>query len=194
MKILGGKLKGRNFYMPVNIRPTQNIIRKAPFDILGDISGLEFLELFSGTGAVALEAFSRGANAVTLIEKDPVACDVIRKNFSLLGLEKEPRVQLIEGDVFIYIKELTRRRHKFDIVFLDPPFELGLAKKALKTLGAYDILSPNCFIIIQCERRETLPEAEGRFLLVMEKRYGTSCLTLYAGQDQSNESTQSVQS
>lgn len=190
MKILGGKFKGRNFYMPVNIRPTQNIIRKAVFDILGDVSGLDFLELFAGTGAVGFEALSRGARSVTLIEKEPVAQEVIRKNISLLGLQPlehpEEQIYLIAGDIFIQIKELFRRGKKFDLIFLDPPFERGLAKKALKTLSAYDILQPNCFIIIQCEKRETLPQSEGRFLLVREKIYGASNLALYEGKADQN--------
>ncbi len=185
MKILGGKFKNRNFYMPLNVRPTQNIIRKAVFDILGDIEGLDFLELFAGSGAVGLEALSRGARSVTLIEKEPLAQQVIRKNFSTLGLKPldnpADRIELIEGDIFIHIKELLRRGRKFDLLFMDPPFERGLAKKALKTLEAYDILQPNCFIIVQTEKRETLPESEGRFLLVREKIYGSSRLALYEG-------------
>ena len=86
MKILGGKLKGRNFYMPAEIPPTQNLVRKAVFDILGDINGVEFLELFAGSGAVGFEAFSRGAKMVTLVERVSSCLEVIHKNLQLLDI------------------------------------------------------------------------------------------------------------
>src|SRR3989338_242258 len=85
MKIIGGELKGRNFYLPVHIRPTQNIVREAIFDLIGhDLSGLTFLDLFAGSGAIGFEAISRGASRVTLVESDFKCFEVLQKNVSLL--------------------------------------------------------------------------------------------------------------
>lgn len=187
MKIIGGQFKGRNFYMPAGIRPTQDIIRKAVFDILGqDITGLDFLELFSGSGAMGLEAFSRNAEKVTFVEKDQACVDVLMKNLQLLGLENYEsagsRIRLIQNDSFMSIKRLAQNKEKFDIVFADPPYDRDLAKKTLKTLEAYDILQPNALVIIQHEKREILPEQEGRFFLIRERKYGSSKLTVYQGQ------------
>ena len=183
MKILSGQLKGRNFYMPEGIRPTQNLVRKAIFDILGDITGMDFLELFAGSGAVGFEAFSRGAKRVTLVEGNLHAIEVIRKNMEFLQIRSEDSplcgLRLIVGDVFSVIKHLSAQQRKFDIIFLDPPYGQELGKKALKALGGYDILHPNSFIILQADRREILPESEGRFLLVKARRYGGSCLRIY---------------
>ncbi len=172
--------------MPFGISPTQNLVRKAVFDILGDMSGLEFLDLYAGSGAVGLEAFSRGAKRVTLVEKDLRCAAIIKENIKLLTSidpQEGEMIRLIEGDALMTVKQLAQARKKFDIVFFDPPFERGLGKKTLKTLSAYDILQPNCLVIIQEHNKETLPETEGRVRLVKAKNYGSSVITVY--QDQS---------
>ncbi len=184
MKILAGSLKGRNFYMPQHIRPTQNVVRKAIFDILGDIEGLAFLELFAGSGSVGFEALSRGAKRVVFVENDHHCVEVIEDNIQLLDpLSKQlnlGELQLLAIDTFAAIRQLERIKSKFDLVFLDPPFEAQLGKKALKTLGAHDILHPNCLVVVQVGKREILSSTEDRFLLVKQKNYGASQLYIYS--------------
>jgi 16S rRNA (guanine966-N2)-methyltransferase len=184
MRILSGRLKGRNFYMPFGIRPTSDIIRKSLFDFLGsEIEGLDFLDLFSGSGAVGLEAISRGAKNITFVEKDPKHVSVIEENLVLLELpleERKERYFIIEkGDAFAMIKVFHAQGKQFDIVFIDPPYSRELAKKALKTLCAYDIVKPNSLVIFQHEKNEALPQAQGRFSVVRVKKFGTSLLTIY---------------
>ncbi|OGX37160.1 MAG: 16S rRNA (guanine(966)-N(2))-methyltransferase RsmD [Omnitrophica WOR_2 bacterium RIFCSPHIGHO2_02_FULL_50_17] len=184
MKIIGGKFKGRNFYMPQGIQPTQNIARKAVFDLMGqDLSGLTFLDLFAGSGAVGLEAVSRGASGVTFVEKEPRFAEIIRENADLLkvplGQGGDSPCKLINTDAFAAVKVLAREGRKFHIVFADPPYGLGLAKKILKTLGAYDIVMPTSTVILQHERREILPAAEGRLLLLRQRKYGNTWLSIY---------------
>jgi len=186
MKIIGGKLKGKNFYLPHGIRPSPNILRKAIFDIFGqDLRGVEFLELFAGSGSVGLEALSLGARRVTFVENDPWCVRVIEENIRFLGMDRDPRnfrYEIIHADAFHAIKQWAKTDRKFDLAFIDPPYASGLAKKALKLLSAYGILHPACFIIIQHEKREILPESSGRFLLIRQKNYGSSWLTVYEGQ------------
>jgi len=184
MKILSGRLKGRNFYMPFGIRPTSDLIRKSLFDILGpDIEGKDFLDLFSGSGAMGLEAISRGAKNVTFVEKEPKHVDVIEENLVLLELpheERKDRYFLVEkGDAFAVIKAFHAQKRSFDIVFIDPPYSRELAKKALKTLCAYDIVKPNSLVIFQHEKREALPQAQGRFSIERVRKFGSSLLTIY---------------
>jgi 16S rRNA (guanine(966)-N(2))-methyltransferase RsmD len=184
VKIIGGQWKGRNFYMPQGIRPTQNIARKALFDILGqDMEGITLLDLFAGSGAIGLEAISRGAAKATMVENDPKCAAVIGENIKLLapGPNAAGRYpyEVIQTDAFAMIKMFARQGKKFDIVFVDPPYGRELAKKALKTLGGYDILHPNCTVIIQHEKHEILPQQEGRFLLFRQKNYGTTFLSIY---------------
>jgi len=184
MKIIGGYLKNRNFYMPADIRPTQNIVRKAVFDILGqDMSGVSFIDLFAGSGAVGFEALSRGATQVTLVEKDPKSLETIRENrrifYEILADHPDQKLELIEADAFATIKDLARRGCRFDIVFIDPPYDLGLVKKSLKTLEAYDIVSPASILVVQCERDEILPAQTGRFSIYKRKAYGRTTVAIY---------------
>ncbi len=185
MKIIGGTLKGRNFYMPGQIRPTKNMSRRAVFDLIGhDLADLSFLDLFAGSGAMGLEAFSRGARPVTMVERETQCLEVLNENLQILGLreaEERDEIELLQLDVFAAIKLLFREGRKFDIVFLDPPYELELAKKTLKTLGACDILQPNCTVIIETGKRESLSEAEGRFKQIRYRKYGKSFLAIYEG-------------
>lgn len=183
MKILGGKYKGRNFFMPKGLRCTQNLVRKAVFDILGqDMEGLKWLDLFSGSGAIGLEAISRGAQKVTFVEKDSKCFKVIETNVNLLELEPyenyEWPCEIIQADSFAAIKQFAAKGAKFDIIFMDPPYGQELAKKALKVLNAYDILHPNCRVIIQHDKRDILPKDLGRFLFVKQKKYGSTYLTI----------------
>ena len=183
MKIISGQLKGRNFYMPAGIRPTQNMLRKAVFDILGhDLKGLSFLDLFAGSGAVGLEAVSLGAQEVFWVEKDPRHAQVIQDNLRLLGVVEMGTVaEVLAADSFFMIKEFSRRGKKFNVVFLDPPFHLELGKKALKLLGAYDILHPHCFVISQTDKRDRLEDLGDRFKLFDVRKYGNSVLTIFEG-------------
>jgi len=180
MRILGGKFRGRNIYMPAVIRPTQNVTKQAIFNLLGhDMEGQDILELFAGSGAVGIEALSRGAQRVTFIEHDVKCVDVIRKNLELLGYEIGREVDVIHLDAFAAIKGLASRAKKFDIVFFDPPYGLDLGKKTLKTLGAYDILHPNSFVVVEYSKRERLPDLEENFKLVTERQYGKSYLAIF---------------
>lgn len=190
MKIIGGKFRGMNFYMPAGIRPTQNITRKALFDLLGrDWEGVELLDLFAGSGAVGLEALSHGAKKVTFVEKDSRCVSVIGENIQLLLAKHQSykglvrlNYEVLEADGLGSIKQFLKAGKKFDIVFVDPPYRLGLAKKALKLLGGYDILHPNCWLVIQHEIDEKLPDSEGRFNLYKRRSYGNSVLSIYSEQ------------
>ncbi|MEW5894362.1 MAG: 16S rRNA (guanine(966)-N(2))-methyltransferase RsmD [Candidatus Omnitrophota bacterium] len=184
MKIITGEFKGRNFYMPAHVKPTQNIVRKAIFDLIGqDLTGFSFLDLFAGSGAIGLEAFSCGAREVLMVERDPKCIEVIRQNLELFGLtgfrDDGRSCRLMEGDVFAVIKSLAGQKKCFDVVFLDPPYDGGLAKKTLKTLSAYAILHPNSVILTECSEKEGLPYAEHDFEVMTERKYGKSCLVLY---------------
>ncbi len=180
MRILGGELKGRNFYMPEAIRPSQDILRAAIFDILGhDLSELTFLDLFAGSGAVGLEAISRGAKEVVFVEKDPVNANVIKENFELLKIGY-PHIfhKVLNADAFATIKKLAAESSRFDIIFFDPPFDQKLAKKILKLLMTHVILHPRSYIVAQYGNDDSLPDLQNQFEIVKKKTYGSSQLTI----------------
>ena len=183
MKIIGGQYRGRNFYMPKDIRPTQSVAREALFDIMGqELTGLSFIDNFAGSGAMGLEALSRGATETVFVEKEPKFADLIRENVGLLNIDHLARTVNIEvlcADSFASIKALAVKGRHFDIVFVDPPYHRELGKKALKTLDAHDIVHPNSTLIIQHDTKEILPEMSGRFLLFRKKKYGNSYFSIY---------------
>jgi len=176
--------------MPKGIRPTQGKVRKALFDILGDIQGLSFLELFSGSGAVGFEAVSQGAKQVVFVENNSGCIKALKNNFTYL---LPTTYYLLPLDVFMAIKKLSKDKKQFDIIFLDPPYYRpegrGLAsfgqshkdvsKKILQMLGVYDILAPNGFVAIQHFKKEQLPKESGKLILVKESRYGDTVLSFY---------------
>jgi len=176
MRIITGKYKGQILKMPKGIRPTQNIVRKALFDILGDIEGLSFLELFAGSGAVGFEAISRGVWQLSFVEHKVSCLQAIRKNIESLKLEN---CDVYPKQTAQAIKIFYEDNKKFDIIFLDPPYYLDLAKKTLQILGAYDILAPNGFIVVQHFKKDELPPKVGNLYLFKQPRYGATSLSFY---------------
>jgi 16S rRNA (guanine966-N2)-methyltransferase len=120
MRIISGYYKGRKLLSPPAIRPTQDMVRKSMFDILGDIEGLAFLELFAGSGAVGFEALSRGAKPVVFVEQDRQALKAITLNQE--SLKAQENSLIIAKDVLQTVPFLHKQGKKFDIVFLDPPY------------------------------------------------------------------------
>ena len=192
MRITTGQYKGRVLKMPNGIRPTQDKVRKALFDILGDIEGLSFLELFAGSGAVGFEAISRGVSDLTMVEYNRDCLRAIQKNIESL----EARAcSVYPQEAEKAIKSLHKEKRKFDIIFLDPPYYLGLtprlrsgsmvsaaeplSKKTLQTLEAYDILAPNGFIVVQHFKKDTLLEKIGNLAIFRQAKYGDTKLSFY---------------
>ncbi len=179
IRITTGIYKGRKIVMPLGIRPTQNITRKAIFDILGDVEGLSFLELFAGSGAVGIEAASRGVREATFIENNSLVLKVLEENLSLM---LHTKYYILPLDALAAIKRLADDNRRFDIIFFDPPYrkdEGSLAKKTLQTLSAYDILSPAGLIIGQHPKKESLPEQVGVLSLLKLATYGNTSLSFY---------------
>ncbi len=176
MRIISGKFKGRLLKVPGGIRPTQDKVRKAIFDILGDIEGLSFLELFAGSGAIGFEAISRGVADLTLVEYNRDCLLAIKKNIESF----QPQAcSLYRREAEKAIKELHGDKKRFDIIFLDPPYQKDMAKKTLQTLGAYDILSPYGYIVVEHFKKDNLPDAMGDLVLFKRTRYADTHLSFY---------------
>lgn len=176
MRITTGKYRNFKIYMPRGIRPTQDLVRKAVFDILGDISGLAFLELYAGSGAVGLEALSRGASSLTMVESNRDSLLAIKRNIELL---KAPACNLYHLEADKGVKLLALDKKLFDIIFIDPPYHSDMAKKILQTLEGYDILAPHGLIIVQHFKSEELPKDNQNFSLIKEAKYGDTWLSIF---------------
>jgi 16S rRNA (guanine(966)-N(2))-methyltransferase RsmD len=162
--------------MPLGIRPTQDKVRKAFFDILGDIQGLSFLELFAGSGSIGFEAASRGVADLTLVEHNRDCLITIKHNIDSLQLGS---CDLYPKEAEEAIKMLYRGKKKFDIIFLDPPYYRELSKKTLQMLESYDILAPCGFIIVQHFKKDSLPDKLGVLNLFRQSKYGDTILSFY---------------
>ena len=124
VRIIGGAYRSRILRFPARpgLRPTPDRVRETLFNWLGqDLSGLECLDLFAGSGALGFEAISRGARNVVLVESDRLAYEALRKNAAALGCQGS--VELVRADALEFVHDLDRG---FDIVFLDPPFGSGV--------------------------------------------------------------------
>ena len=177
MRIITGQYKGRTIQAPKGIRPTEERVRKAFFDIMADVSGMSFLELFAGSGAMGFEALSQGASTVLFVEKDRQAVKAIEINLKKLGISSQ--AELVCADVLQFIPVLAKNKRKFDLIFLDPPYYRGMAEKTLQILAEYDILQNPGYLIIQHFKRDPLPDRQGGFVLFKQSRYSDALLSFY---------------
>jgi 16S rRNA (guanine966-N2)-methyltransferase len=177
MRIITGEYKSRLLKVPKGIRPTEDRVRKALFDILGDVSGLSFLELFAGSGSVGVEALSLGAAEAVFVESQSQATLAIEANIKALGCQGRARV--ICQDAHRAIENMAQKGQKFDLIFLDPPYYQGLAEKFLQTLGECDILQLSGYVIIQHFKKDPVAEKAGNLALWRQERYGDTILSFY---------------
>ncbi len=180
MKILTGTLRGRSITLKPNahLRPTADKVRKAVFDMLqGAIEGRNVLDLYSGTGALGLEALSQGAAKVTFVEIDKVQARRIGDNLAQLGVADRARVMPV--DALRAIGELSAQGEYFDFIFLDPPYETGLAQKTLQLLASSRLVHETTLVLTESGRGEAMPRAAGALRLFKTKRYGDTQLSLF---------------
>jgi 16S rRNA (guanine966-N2)-methyltransferase len=180
LRIVGGSHRGRRLVAPPGeaVRPTSDRAREALFNILSHgnfaASGLPFadrpvLDAFAGTGALGLEALSRGASAAVFIEREREALAALRRNIGALG--EEDRAQIVAGDA----TRPPRAAFACAVAFLDPPYRSGLAAPAVAALAAAGWLTPDALIVIEVAAREELPATAG-FTLMDERTYGAARL------------------
>jgi len=175
MRIIAGKFKGIDLKSAKSIRPTESKVKKSLFDILGDLEGVKFLDLFAGCGAVGIEALSRGAEGVVFVEKDRGCCAAIEDNLSKVRQDAE----VLNMDTQKALDVILNAKNKFDIVFLDPPYYKDLVKKTLQKIASYDILSPSALVVIQHYKKDDLDENMGKLTRLRIKKYGDTVLSFY---------------
>ena len=176
MRIIAGNAKGRTLYAPrgVETRPTSDKIRGSIFNILGvRVLDARVLDLFGGTGALALEALSRGAETAVIVDTSREAVNVIERNAQNVLKEEYGRLQLIRSDYRAAIERLTGG---FDLVFLDPPYRMTDAYgDALSRLFHSGALNKDCIIILERRSAAEIPLPEG-FMRVDVRQYGETTI------------------
>ena len=161
MRVITGTARGRRLLEPegMAIRPTTDMVKEALFNIIQfDIEGRRVLDLFAGTGQLGIEALSRGAAEAVFCDESRSAVKLVRANLERCAL---------------------KGAGKFDLVFLDPPYDTNLLEKALELIQNVDILNDGGIIVCESRREKALPEAVAPYRKDLSRRYGKVCLTVY---------------
>ncbi len=192
MRVITGAAKGRRLSSPRGrtIRPTSDRIKESIFGILGDaVVDAVVLDLFAGTGNLGIEALSRGARRAVFVEREKEALRLIQKNLAQCGMED--RSQVMPTDVLRAIHILEGRQEPFDIVFADPPYGKGWIEKIVHALSTHKLCHEGSTLLVQRDRRESLPESLTGWTLHRERRIGDTVLS-FLRSDVKRQPTRSV--
>jgi 16S rRNA (guanine(966)-N(2))-methyltransferase RsmD len=180
MRVIAGSQKGRRLMRPRgdDLRPTSDRVKEALFSILGaHTTGARFLDLFAGTGAIGIEALSRGARSVTSIEPNPASLRVLRANVDRCGMADVVEIHACTVEAFL------RRRHPrdqaYDIVFADPPYHDNSAMKLLPSLDQAGIMTLDSTVVLEHFTKVPVPPEVGRLVRLRQYRYGDTTLSVF---------------
>jgi len=182
MRVIAGTSRGRRLalFEGNDVRPTPDRVREALFSILqsklGCFTDLRVLDLFAGSGALAIEALSRGAASACLVEKATASAKIIRENLDRCQLSSKAKV--ITKDALQFLPGLDA--NSFDLVFLDPPYGQELAKRALVEADRLGLLSKDGIICAETGADEILPESVGQLQRIDQRRYGSIMISFYS--------------
>ncbi len=177
MNIIAGRFRGKKLKAPkgLDTRPVLARVREAMFNVIGDVGGLSFLDLFAGTGAVGIEALSRGAEKASFVERGDRQCSVIRENLA----STFPGSRLIRSDCLKALKHMAETGEKFDIIFADPPYDKGLSQKTVTAVFKYGLLEENGILALTVRNSETMPDSVTGAQEIFNRRYGDTKLIIY---------------
>lgn len=189
LKIIGGYLSGRNILSVPGeeTRPPLARVREAVANILQPrLEEAQVLDLFAGTGSYSFELISRGARNAVLIDKNPKAVEVIKKNVARMGLENQVRV--IRGDALKVIDQLAIKGQSFDIIIVAPPYFTGLDALSMRKLSQTGLLAPGGIVVLQQAMEERLVDAYGVLKSRKTYKYGDTRITTYVVKDIGDQS------
>lgn len=176
LRVTGGELGGRRIRIAasVAVRPTADRVREGLFAWLSDVEGERVLDLYAGTGALGIEALSRGAASAVWVERSERLCVSLRRSVAELDLRERGRI--VRGDAPKVLARLGRAGERFDLVFLDPPYASEEVGRALAALVDSGVLAPGARVVAETPRHRTLPEARG-LVSIEARRYGDAQIT-----------------
>lgn len=172
MRVVAGRLGGRRLVAPKGsgTRPTADRVREALFSTLGDVTGLEVLDLFAGSGALGIEALSRGAAGATFVERARPALTALRANLDALALDAE----VFSGDARTYARNASREGRAYDLVFLDPPYRES--ESLGRDLPLAELIAPGGRLVCESDRRRPL---HIDLPVLFERRYGDTLIRIH---------------
>ena len=174
IRVAGGEARGRRLKAPKGIRPTQGMVKEAIFNIIGPgIAGVRVLDLFAGSGALGIEALSRGAASVTFVDREPRGLAILRQNLDTLDLKA--RSNIVRSEVVRWLEASPDEIKRAGVVFMDPPYEDLALDRALKVI---DREVSDATVLVEHSRRHRLP-ALARLHVDRERRYGDTMVTVF---------------
>ena len=182
MRIISGRARGKKLveFAGARVRPTADRVREALFSILisrmGSMHECKVLDLFAGTGALALEALSRGAQSALLVDAHPESIKIIQTNIE--GCRLNDHAQVLRGELPAALA-LTAKSAPFDLIFLDPPYAQGLTLATLTRIAALELLSARGIVVVETEKNEVLPAQIGSLSQTDQRHYGVSAITFF---------------
>jgi len=180
MRVIGGKFRSRRLKSPgkLRLRPTSDPLRETLFNVLGpEIQDSLFIDLYAGTGAIGIEAISRGAREVIFVEAHPSTARLIRENLSSLAVQG---AEVIEGDTIGALERIAQRRLVADFIFLDPPYERTEEQlRVLEFLDASHLVAPYGMVIVEHSVKTEMPDRLDRLELVRLLEQGDAALSFY---------------
>lgn len=182
MRIVAGSARGRALAGPrpgsAHIRPTADRVRETLFNVLGQwLEGQVVLDLYAGTGALALEALSRGASRAVLVDQDREALALCRSNARSLGFE--PQAEVLAQPVERAVKLLAQRGERFDLIFADPPYAARQVERVLEQVVGEGLLAAAGTLVVEHDRREPAPQEQAGLRRVDQRRFGDTLVSLY---------------
>jgi 16S rRNA (guanine966-N2)-methyltransferase len=180
MRVIAGTLGGRRLKAPRGrlTRPTSDRVREGLFATLGDVRGASVLDLFAGTGALGIEALSRGASRAVFIERDTVAVRVLRDNLRALGIEPSES-EVRRSDALGALRSARTRKETYDLVFIDPPYSQARDWGRELTMVLPSLLEPAARVVVEHARRAPL---ELEMEVEQERRYGDTSIRIHRNQ------------
>lgn len=176
MRIISGSRKGRKLvsFEGDSIRPTTDRVKESIFNLIQNfLPGAAVLDMFGGSGALSLEALSRGASFATIVDADKNSIKVIEKNIELTSFAEETKVLCRRAEDFAETVS-----GKFDIIFLDPPYNKGFVIPILNTISRRGMLSENGIAVLESDYRDEHGEIDG-FEILKQRKYGRTYITVY---------------
>ena len=174
MRVITGTARGRRLKTPENydIRPTTDNVKESIFNIIQfDIEGRRVLDLFAGTGQLGIECLSRGAAEAVFVDESSTAVKIVKENLKICGLS----AAVMQCDAISFLRGCG----KFDLIFIDPPYDSDIYNEVLKTINSVDILSDGGIIICEARRDRQLPEMTAPYKKQREYNYGKVKLCKY---------------
>lgn len=184
MRVIAGKYKSRSVKAPKNmrIRPTSDKVKGALFNMLEPVEGCSVVDFYSGTGNLAIEALSRGASEVVLVEKAPDSLKLIHENLQSFGINPRKaaeNIRLLSMEVTRAFYLLHQEGKKFDILLADPPYEKGVLKQLQHLLMQYPILKAGGIFAVEHGALDTELVGEFPYPMVRQKKYGDTLVTIF---------------